>query len=142
METEVKSHSFSGSNAMLPAMTMLMNAIRSLDIYGNQDNYELLDASNNVVKSGRITHVSAVQSGDKVYLEIHIDDTSTESYTFAKVRIYGYGISIPSYDASGAFVAWITQKILMIEHTFANSYTKASNQAVHITLYHGIQGLI
>jgi len=142
MKVEAKTHSFHGSNAIQPIFYILMSAIRALDEYGGLDNFQLLDAANNVVKSGKISELYVTLSGDKCYLEIRVDDTSTESYTFSKIRIFGYGIKPPTYDGTGLTLEWDTVPTVMIEHTFAQQYTKQSTQALHITLYHGIQGLI
>lgn len=91
-------------------------------------NYELKNEAGETVKQGLLSDVYREQVGDTVYLVVKVVDTSTDSYTFRRLVAY-----------------WRTEdtaKLVAVDHTFGQNYTKQTNQTAIIIVKTGVSGCV
>jgi len=130
-ETEIRHSSFTFDGAM-----MMLDTMRD-GIEAVSPNYELLDEAGNVVKSGDVTGLSVFSMEDVALISFIINDTTTDTYTFRRVRVSG---RVYVSAAGSSFGGWSGLTQVMINHTFAQNYTKGSAQTLHAVVRTGIKG--
>jgi hypothetical protein len=90
-------------------------------------NYEFVNEAGQVVKSGYTNMVTGEVSDNTVFVNVRITDTSSDAYEFKHLYIYG---------------KWDTEEHLVIKHTFAQVYSKRSDQTLDCIVKTGIAGCV